>query len=148
MEKKMRKQNLVEPVEEEVLMDNNQVPPYPTNEKNGTTQFTDGEPAQTAPVEEPNIEVDTKQLSYDLVEMGGKIWHLVNPKVREFEKPEIRNIAEPLAAVIVKHDLTKYMKYLGYTQEILLVYNTISVVNVRMKELKEPVNVIKEDFNA
>jgi hypothetical protein len=40
------------------------------------------------------------------------------------------------------------MKYLGYTQEILLVYNTISVVNVRMKELKEPTNIIKEDFDA
>lgn len=137
--KEMRTEPLIEPVEE------GQVPPYPDQQgKNGTTQFTD-EPT-SAPSEEPIIEVDTKQLSYDLVEMGGKIWHLVNPRVREFEKAEIKNIAEPLTAVIVKHDLTKYMKYLGYTQEILLVYNTISVVNVRIKELKEPVVEIKEDF--
>ena len=132
----------------EITEEENLVPPYPSKDgNNGTTQSIDSEEKPAAEVPE-NIEIDTKQLSYDLVEMGGKIWHLVNPKVREFEKPEIKNIAEPLAAVIVKHDLTKYMKYLGYTQEILLVYNTVTVVNVRLKELKTPTTVIREGLES
>lgn len=136
MEKKMKETVILNP---NLLTE---VPPYPEKKDgSGTTQFIDplaqGEP-------EPKIEIDTKQLSYDLVEMAGKIWHLANSKVREFEKKEITNIASPLAAVIEKHDLTKYMKYLGYSQEILLVYNTISVVSIRMKELKKP--SIEETF--
>jgi hypothetical protein len=131
MEKKMKETILVSP--EPVTAE---VPPYPEKKgESGTTQFIDPL-AQGDP--EPKIEVDTKQLSYDLVEMAGKIWHLTNPKVREFERKEITNIAGPLAAVIEKHDLTKYMKYLGYSQEILLVYNTFTVVSVRVKELKKP----------
>lgn len=138
MDKKMKETILINPVKE-----TEPVPPYPEKKgENGTTPFIN--PLDQPSVAEEKITVDVKQLSYDLVEMSGKIWHLANPKVREFEKKEIVNIADPLAAVIEKHDLTRYMKYFGYTQEILLVYNTVSVVSVRMKELKKP--SIEETF--
>lgn len=112
------------------------MPPYP--EPNGTQSFN--ETTEIPPVEKKEeIAIDVKQLSYDLVEMGFKMWHVVNPRVRELEDKECQNISTPLAHVIDKYDLTKYMKYAGYTQEILLVYNLGSAIVIRTKELKKPV---------
>ena len=134
MEKKMRKENLIETAPEE-----NEVPPYPERKENaGTTQFGDIPAPAVTPVDDTPLAVDTKQLSYDLVDMAGKIWKTINPRIREFERSEINNIAAPMAAVIEKYDLTKYMKYFGYTQEMLLVYNTFNVVAPRIKDLKKP----------
>ena len=134
LEKKMRKENLIEeaPVETDV-------PPYPERKENlGTKQFGETAAPESTPEADVPLAVDTKQLSFDLVDMAGKIWHTINPRVREFERSEINNIAAPMAAVIEKYDLTKYMKYFGYTQEMLLIYNTFNVVAPRIKELKNP----------
>lgn len=110
--------------------------------ENTTIPFTKA--PGTSPTEEA-VEVDIKVLSCDLVDAAGKIWHTVNPRVPEFEQSEIKKIATPLAAVIEKHGLTKYIKYMSYTQEILLVYNTFNVVAPRIKELKKPVSVISNE---
>lgn len=129
--------------QKKVMVENDPVlvPPYPESSvEDGTKQFTEIPAGQQQDQQQDQqIVIDTKQISYDLVDMAGKIWHVINPRVRVFEKNEIKNIAEPLTAVIEKHDLTRYMKYFGYTQEMLLIYNTFNVVAPRIKELKEPV---------
>lgn len=126
-----------------------EIPPYPANEKDGTIPSTEEGPkfsgAEDTVKEEPQIVIDTKQLSCDLVGMAGKMWHAANKRVPEFSTKEIQDIALPMAAVIEKYDLTKYMKYFGYTQEMLLVYNTFNVIAPRIKELKKPVSVITDD---
>ena len=125
---------------EEVLMKGKDViPPYPTDPKKaGGVRFTDAsEPGEPVKTEEP-IAIDVKELAGDLVDMGFKMWSLVNPRVPELSLKEKNNIATPFAAVIEKYDLTKYMHYISYTQEILLVYNLGSAVAVRVKELKKP----------
>lgn len=135
MEKKM---------EEQVLIDATEVPPpYPEkNVENGGIPFTDRivDEAQPAGKVEKEVVIDTHQLCNDLVGAAGKIWKLAQPRVREFTPTDIKNIAEPLESIVVKYDLTKYMKYFGYTQEFLLIYNTINVVAPRIKELKEPIH--------
>lgn len=119
------------------------IPPYPTDpKKSGGSRFTDAsdEPVKTEePVktDEP-IAVDVKELAGDLVDMGFKMWSLINPRVPELTEKEKNNIATPFAGVIEKYDLTKYMHYISYTQEILLVYNLGTAVAVRVKELKKP----------
>jgi len=121
------------------------IPPYPIDPKKaGGIRFTDAsDQEETVKAEEPvdtkePVAIDIKELAGDLVDMGFKMWTLINPKVPDLSLKEKNNIALPLAGVIEKYDLTKYMHYISYTQEILLVYNLGTAVAVRVKELKKP----------
>ena len=135
----MKKQQKTQPETEEILINpKNEVPPYP--DRNATPSSDEGPKFTAAEEKKVEVAVDIEKLSYDLVDMGFKMWHLINPRVREIEEKECLNIAKPFAAVIEKHDLTKYFKYMGYTQEILLVYNLGSAIVVRTKELKKPID--------
>ncbi|MBU1122635.1 MAG: hypothetical protein KKF54_08110 [Candidatus Omnitrophica bacterium] len=116
----------------------NEKPPYPEEPIKGkANSFTDRiVPEEPSKLEE-SVAIDTKQLCADLVKAGFQTAHLINPKIREATEKEVRNIGEPFANVVDKYDLTKYMKYFNYTQEVLLVYNVFGAVAIRIKEVKE-----------
>lgn len=135
-----REEILINPSDEQ-----DEIPPYPEAPgAKGSTDSSIDAPALTpedspdadAPTAAP-VDVDVQQLSYDLVDAAGRIWKVVQPKVREFTPTEIKNIASPLTKVIIKHDLTKYIPKLSYLDEFWLIYNTFNVVTPRLKELKQ-----------
>lgn len=111
-------------------------------------QFTSEE---TEPITEEVKEktpIDTNELASDLVGAGFKMWKLFNPKVRELDNEELKNISQPFAKIIDKYELTQYLKYFAYTDEILFVYNLGNAVIVRTKELKGPQTKPVDDKTA
>jgi len=123
---------------EEVLIGEPQVeetiPPYRGAKTESGVPFT--EKHSVTPVEE-RLNIDTKELSKDLVGAAFDIAHLVNKKIRVATEEEKVNIGEPLAKIIDKYDLTKYAKYFSYVDEFRFLYSTVQAVTIRMKEVKE-----------
>ena len=103
----------------------------------------EGSPSPTSsPTPSAKIEAtpDVQELAKDLVTAGFEMAHAINPKIRELDEREKDNIGRPLAKVVVKYDLGKYLSYFSYVDEFMLVYNLGKAVTTRVKEVKDANN--------
>lgn len=118
--------------EEKNISTASELPPFPGSEKEVgfPTSLTSKEPnAADSP--------DVQELAKDLVTAGFEIANAINPKIRPLDEKEKTDIGKPLAKVVAKYDLGKYLSYLSYVDEMMLAYHGIKIVGTRIKEVKE-----------
>jgi len=78
--------------------------------------------------EDANIE----EVCADVIAIPFAIWHELNKNVEPLSEKEKRNISKPLAKVVAKYDLGKYMK-----EELVLVFYLGSAIYGRAKVKKD-----------
>jgi hypothetical protein len=142
-QKLLKKRRLKLEIEETILdPEKNPIPPYKGEESQEENLSQSIKEPRILPVDE-KININTKELSRDLVGAAFDIAHLVNKKIRVATQEELTNIGEPLAKIVDKYDLTKYMKYFSYVDEVRLIYATFNAVKIRAEEIKK-IQVVEE----
>lgn len=121
--------------EEKNISTASELPPFPGSEKE--VGYPNSLIGDKAVAESP----DVQELAKDLVTAGFEIANIINPKIRVLDEKEKSDLGKPLAKVVVKYDLGKYLSYLSYVDEMMLAYHGIKIVAVRIKEVKEAKDV-------
>ncbi|MBA7493826.1 hypothetical protein ES702_04391 [subsurface metagenome] len=116
--------------EEKKKMETKELPPFPERKKGDSPPIQEPEEKEDyGPGADEALPDDiVNEICKDLVNMGGQMWHIVDPVIPELEPTETKMLYKPLARMAQKYKVGKYLK-----DEILFIGGIIFVVSKRLR---------------